>query len=64
MEHAHTIGLLFSGSPPHHFGVEAINLSGTEGASEKLALFSLENKVHMKNAFASANLETFSPLIF
>ena len=40
----------------------AINLAGAEGAGEKSALFYLENEVYLlKIAFASENLEKFSP---
>ena len=40
----------------------AKNLAGAEGAGEKLALFHLENEVYLvKIAFASENLENFSP---
>ena len=53
-EPAPTIGVPFSSSPPHHFLVgDAKNLDDTEDASEKFALFHLENEMYLvKNAFA------------
>ena len=53
---APTIGLLFSGSPLHHFGLGTKNFAGAEGTGEKLAIFYL-----VKIAFASENLENFLP---
>ena len=58
-----TICLLFTGSPQYPFGVAgAKNFADVEGAGEKSALFHLENEVYLvKIAFASENLEKFSP---
>ena len=43
-------------------GGGAKNFAGAEGAGEKLLLFYLENEVYLgKIAFASENLEKFSP---
>ena len=58
-----TIGLLFSGSAHHQFGLGRRNIwSAPKAPVKSWRFFHLINEVYLvKNAFASENLENFSP---